>query len=313
MKLNLNNVGCFSASEITLDGNFISIIGDNLTGKSLILDSLYLALTGTFPINYNEHINSGFKILPFDISKESSIAFYPTNEKSDCFEYKYSKLFGVWKQLKDNTPDDGIIIYALQDGSFVLWDSLINSNKKNKNRETNSPFVLTEKDLLKGIDKKFIGLNNKITFWKNNSNQSYINEFETLLNMVFINSDIKIGEPIRISVTDCIDYPIININGLSNIISRLPCGIKRIIELVFLIYLSQRERKQYYKILGIEENKMPEYIILIDDIEYGISQNTIDEILTGLKNLLVYNDMKLFLTSRKDNELFDNKIKISIN
>lgn len=311
MKLKLNNIGCFQETEIIFNDKFNAIIGDNCTGKSLILDALFLSLTGTFPINYNDNINSGFKILPFDITKESSIEFY-TADNNEFFNYKYSKIFGVWKQIKDNTPDDGIIIYAMQDGSFVLWDSLINSNKKNKNRETNSPFVLTEKDLFKGIDKKFVGLNKKISFWKNHINTEYINEFENLLNMIFINSNIKVGETRRISVTDCTDYPSIDINNLNYIMFRLPCGIKRIIELIFLIYISKKERIQYQKLLGIDTLSIPKYTLLIDDIESGMSYNSVCEILTGFKQLLNYNNIELFVSSRNDYVLFDNKINISI-
>lgn len=313
VKLNLNNVGCFLEKEIIFNDKLNLIIGNNLKGKSLILDALFFSLTGIFPKNYNDNINAGFKIIPLNNKNNSSIILSLDGNKDNEFEYLYSKPLSVWKQIKDNTPDDGIIIYAMQDGSFVLWDSLINSNKRNKNREHVEPLILTEKNIFNGIERKFLGLNTKINYWKINSDNSYIEEFENILNIIFIKSKIKIGESKRLDVSTCIDYPTIVINDFTHLIHRLSFEIKRIIELMFLIYLSKEERIQYQKILGLENDKIPVYNILIDDVELGLSQETINEFFIGFKKFLDCNNINTFLTTRADNTLIDDKSKIFIN
>lgn len=304
MKLILNNVGCFDKKEIKFRDKLNLIVGNNYSGKSLVLDALFYSLTGVFPNIINENVSSGFRLSQKDPKKESNVLFYVGEEE---FEYQYSKIFDVWKQMKEKTPDNGIIIYAMQDGSFVLWDSLINASKKCKNRETNSPLVLTDKNILAGVDKKFIGVFNKVTDWKKNFNQEYVEEFESLLNLIFIDSKIKVEQSRRINVLECTEYPVISVNGNSYFIHKLSHGIKRIIELIFLIYLSKKERLQYEKLLGVDEGVVPNYTIIIDDIENGLSNKTVAEITNGIKNLLEFNNFNLIISSRNNINL-ENKI-----
>ena len=120
--LRTENVG--PAKEMTLEfGNRLNILtGDNGLGKSFILDMAWWAMTRRWPAELNPKLLFGNKALPRNKS-EGRISFsFEAETATERYTSVFNSGFQAWLGRKGRPANPGLVIYAMSDGSYAVWD-----------------------------------------------------------------------------------------------------------------------------------------------------------------------------------------------
>lgn len=96
------------------------ITGDNATGKTLLLDCIWAALTGSWPAEANPAIGPRLPAAPRDPAATGTIeAGYGKDERAERLRTVYDPQSGEWTPAARR--HDGIVVYALDNGSVGVW------------------------------------------------------------------------------------------------------------------------------------------------------------------------------------------------
>lgn len=131
---NLKITGVGPAPNKTMELNFgrrLNLLtGDNGLGKSFLLDIIWWALTRKWPCEVNPSLVSGNKAIPYVSDKKTgypsnaSICFTIDGKKGKPFSYetRWNHKDQNWTGLSGRPLSPGLILYAMFDGSFAVWD-----------------------------------------------------------------------------------------------------------------------------------------------------------------------------------------------
>lgn len=131
---NLKITGVGPAPNKTMELNFgrrLNLLtGDNGLGKSFLLDIIWWALTRKWPCEVNPSLVSGNKAIPYVSDKKTghpsnaSICFTIDGKKGKPFSYetRWNPKDQNWTGLSGRPLSPGLILYAMFDGSFAVWD-----------------------------------------------------------------------------------------------------------------------------------------------------------------------------------------------
>lgn len=133
------------------------ITGDNGLGKSFLLDVAWWALTRKWPQDLNAGLTSGYSARPTDPSKKATIKFEVDSKTAGVVDYEstYSVLDQAWQGRSGRPWNPGLVIYALADGGFAVWDPARNYWKKVKDADVQQDrvpaYVFSSKDVWEGL------------------------------------------------------------------------------------------------------------------------------------------------------------------
>jgi len=128
--LRLSNVG--PASKLAVDfGERLNLLtGDNGLGKSFLLDVGWWAMTRAWPAEVNPGITVGMPMLPAGPG-DASIEFAFTSVSTvKRYTSKFSRADQSWIGSRGRPGNPGLVLYAMSDGSFALWDPARNYWRK---------------------------------------------------------------------------------------------------------------------------------------------------------------------------------------
>lgn len=274
-RLELHNVGPTDYINMQLSPRINIITGDNGLGKTFLMDCAWWALTNTW---------TGDMARPKypDGSKKSTISFdiAGKNKRSQSLTVLYDNRNFSWKRNANNDTIPGLIVYALVDGSYAIWDPAKVSSKQVN--------VFSKKQVWDGYNNVIEGLIRDWVKWQNTP-EKY--PFEILTNVLKEMSppDMGVLEP---GAPDKIPFDIREIPTIKYPYGTVPvtnssAGVGRIITLAYLIVWAWNEHKENCKYRGMKPDSR--IVVMVDELEAHLHpkwQRTILPALTEIQKYL---------------------------
>lgn len=254
-KIELTNVGPCDHVEMLLSSRLNIITGDNGLGKTFLMDCAWWALTNTWTSNearpkYPEG------------SKRASISYAIAGKSKVATEKKvlYDNKNLTWKRAADTATIPGLIIYALVDGSYAVWDP-----SKSRTQSSNSN-VFTRRQVWNGQDGSIEGLIRDWVKWQDRPEKHPFEVFTQVLAKMSPPDmgTLTPGSPIRIP-NDSREIPTIQYPYGVVPVTNSSAGVGRIVTLAYLIVWAWNEHKENCKLRGIKPDSR--IVIMIDELE----------------------------------------------
>jgi len=279
--LELLNVGPAPKMKLELAPRLNLITGDNGLGKSFLLDVAWWALTRKWPQDLNANLTSGYAARPTDVTKKATIEFEVGSKTGDVrYESPYVVDEQAWKGKSGRPWNPGLVIYALADGGFAVWDPARNYWKKKGNidvQERLPAYVFSSKEVWDGLQVSVDGKLTQVSNGLVSDWASWIREGKddakrmaavlALLAPSAGNEALKPGDTFaRLSVNDARDIPTVHMGyGQDVPILYASLGVRRIAALAYMLSWAWREHLIASRQLGQEASSR--IVMLFDEIE----------------------------------------------
>ena len=293
-KLHLKKVGPADEMVLALKPRLNLLTGDNGLGKSFLLDIAWWALTRRWPQSLNKALVSGYVARP-ESAKEGSIAFTVQGKtgKDVRYESTFSARDEAWSGKAGRPYNPGLVLYAMADGGFAVWDPARNYWKKEGNQDVQErvpAYVFSPRDVWDGLrdpqrGQLCNGLLSDWAGWQKENGQA----FQQLCAVLEKLSDAE-GQPLRpgplarISLDDARDIPTLQTAyGKYVPVLHASSGVRRIIALAYLLVWSWQEHAKAAQLIG--EETTPQVIFLLDEIEAHLHPRWHRVIVSALLNV----------------------------
>lgn len=151
VKFNRKNVGPMEDKELSFGSHINVFTGDNSLGKSFLLDLLWFGLTRVWPADLNRRLSQGLPARPRNILLETSKLEYvfraPGKKPTKRLSFTYDKDRMNWKAGQGNKHKAGLVIYAMADGSYAVWDPIKNYSSDEQDKPEYQAYVLSPSEL----------------------------------------------------------------------------------------------------------------------------------------------------------------------
>ena len=275
--LELTNVG--PAQKMRLDfGERLNLItGDNGLGKSFLLDIAWWALTRKWPAEVNPRLTAGKMALPSGTADASIDLSFSGKIRNDSFTSRFDRREQAWSVRRGRPANPGMVLYAMSDGSFSVWDSARNYRPEKRGSEgfdRPPAYVFSPNEIwdgLPGTEGKWHcnGLIRDWASWQKEDGASF-RSLRSVMDALSNSSDqverIIPGELTRISLDDVRDMPTIRMPYRQDVaVAHASAGIRRIMALAYALVWTWEEHSQASKLLG--EDTADQVVFLVDEIE----------------------------------------------
>lgn len=279
--LQLTNVGPAPQMNLELGSRLNLITGDNGLGKSFLLDVAWWALTRKWPQDLNDKLTSGYAARPTDLSKKATIELVVESQAGDVkYESPYVVAEQAWKGKAGRPWNPGLVIYALADGGFAVWDPARNYWKKQGGIDVQDrlpAYVFSAKEVWDGlrvtVDGKSLQVSNGLVAdwasWirEGQGDAKRMADVLALLAPTVGNESVKPGDSFaRLSLNDSRDIPTVRMGyGQEVPILYASLGVRRIAALAYMLSWAWREHIIAAKQLG--QSPSPRVVMLFDEVE----------------------------------------------
>lgn len=272
--LRLSGVG--PAPELEMDfGDRLNVItGDNGLGKSFLLDIAFWAMTRRWPAEINPRLTSGRSAVPRE-GEEGEIGFAFTGEtRIKAYESRFDRRARAWTGPPGRPANPGLVLYAMADGGFALWDPKRNYWRTQAGidvQERRPAYVFAPQDVWDGLsDEQGIycnGLIRDLAAWQREQGAAWGHLTSVLKAMSPSPTEpLEMGELTRISLDDARAMPTIRMPyGQSVPVIHASAGIRRMLALAYLLVWAWQEHVEAARLLG--EPSSGQLVFLIDEIE----------------------------------------------
>lgn len=272
--LTTKNIGPMPEMELEFGNKLNVITGDNGLGKSFLLDVIWYTLTGSWPKEVNPKLSQGYMVRPHNDEGFMQITF--DSQKPPC-AFRFNFETQSWYLRKDSYfINKSMVIYAMSDGSFALWDAQRRGNvdfvplQWRETLHLSAPFVFSSQEVWNGLesDKKDWICNGLLRDWANwqrENKEPFALLQAVLASLSPIDEPIGIGELTRVSIDDVRDIPTIKTPYGEVPVVHASSGIKRILLLAYLLTWAKVENAVAAKL----RNKTPaeSIVFLVDELE----------------------------------------------
>lgn len=279
--IHLKNVGPAPEMTMELAPRLNLITGDNGLGKSFLLDVAWWVLTRKWPQDLNTTLTSGYAARPTNIKEPASIAFELVSKTGRVkYESPYVPSEQAWKGKAGRPWNPGLVIYALADGGFAVWDPARNYWKKQGQidvQERLPAYVFSSKDVWDGLRVSVDGKltqpsNGLVADWaswirEDKDDAKRMADVLALLAPTVGNDPLKPGKGFaRLSVNDARDIPTVHMGyGQDVPILYASLGVRRIAALAYMLSWAWREHLVASEQLGQEASSR--VVMLFDEVE----------------------------------------------
>ena len=275
-ELHLRKVGPCDALDLELKPRLNLITGDNGLGKSFLLDIAWWAMTRQWPRSLNKALVSGYVARPHSV-KEGSIEFVVEGKANKAVRYKssFSAREEKWIGKAGRPHNPGLVLYAMADGGFAVWDPARNYWKKVGGEDVQDrvpAYVFSPRDVLDGLKdaergQLCNGLLSDWAGWQKEGGAAYKQLCSVLAKLSESDAEpLKPGPLTRVSLDDARDIPTLEMAyGKAVPVLHASSGVRRIIALAYLLVWSWQEHLTASAL--IEEDTTPQVVFLIDEIE----------------------------------------------
>lgn len=275
-KLTLINVGPCDRAEMELSPRLNIITGDNGLGKTFLLDCAWWALTNTWAGNearpkYAEGSKRSY--ISFSISGKYKVS----TDKKVLYDNKNL----TWKRTADTATIPGLIVYALVDGSYAVWDpSKVSDSSENIS-------VFSKGQVWNGQGNRIEGLIRDWVRWQNTPEKYPFEVFKQVLSQMsppdigpLVPGDaVRVPNDSREIPTIIYPYGVVPVTNAS-------AGVSRIITLAYLMVWAWNEHKESCKLKGIKPDSR--IVVMVDELEAHLHPKWQRTILLALTSIQKY-------------------------
>jgi hypothetical protein len=212
------NVGPAPSLSLAFGQRLNLLTGDNGLGKSFLLDIAWWALTRRWPAEINPKLTTGRKALPSEVG-EASISFsFTAKSKREEYQSTFARREQSWTGRPGRPANPGLVLYAMADGSFALWDPHRNYWRTQGEldiQERLPAYVLSPSEVWDGLasgDGSWLcnGLIRDLASWQKEKGAAF-KHLKAVLKALSPSPDeiLTLGELTRISLDDARDIPTI--------------------------------------------------------------------------------------------------------
>ena len=274
--LHLRKVGPSDELKLELMPRLNLITGDNGLGKSFLLDIAWWAMTRRWPQSLNKSLVSGYVARP-QSAKEGRIEFVVKGKTGKDVRYAstFSPRDEAWTGKAGRPHNPGLVLYAMADGGFAVWDPARNYWKKVGDEDVQDrvpAYVFSPIEVWDGLkDPKrgqlCNGLLSDWAGWQKEGGEPFRQLCSVLAKLSESEAQpLEPGPLTRISLDDARDMPTLKTAyGKAVPVLHASSGVRRIIALAYLLVWSWQEHIKAAEL--IEEDTTPQVVFLIDEIE----------------------------------------------
>ena len=273
--LKLYNIGPAPFMSLEYGERLNVITGDNGLGKSFLLDVAWWAMTRKWPAEVNSNLTSGKMARPtFEGEGKIKFSFSGLSTTENTGESFFDKDSQSWSSRGvGRPPNPGLVLYAMSDGSFAVWDPIKNYWKPEvESTERAASYVFSPKEVWDGLSDKqgnwlCNGLIRDWASWQKENGKAF-ELLKKVLETLSSNENEKLlpGELTRVSLDDARDIPTIKMPyGKDVAVLHASSGVRRIIALAYFLVWAWDEHEKASKLTG--KKLTPQITFLIDEIE----------------------------------------------
>lgn len=303
--LKMTNVGPSPSMELDLGERLNLMTGDNGLGKSFLLDIAWWSLTRKWPAEINPKLTAGKKALPAGPG-DATISFSFTGKsKKESYESSYLRKEQAWAGRPGRPTNPGLVLYAMADGSFAVWDPARNYWRTQDGldvQDRRPAYVFSPNEVWDGLpasDGTWLcnGLIRDWAGWQKEKGQSfkYLKDVLKVLSPSAMET-LQPGELTRISLDDVRDMPTIRMPyNLDVAVVHASSGMRRIIALAYFLVWAWDEHQKAAK--QLQEPSTNQIIFLIDEVESHLhpswQRNIVPALLSVMGKLAKSADVQL--------------------
>tara|TARA_R110000796_G_scaffold195079_1_gene311568 strand:- start:8339 stop:9613 length:1275 start_codon:yes stop_codon:yes gene_type:complete len=303
-ELNLTNVGPASLMELEFGERLNLVTGDNGLGKSFLLDIAWWSMTRKWPAELNNSLTVGKKVRPLP-KKDGEISFTFTGKsKDERYTSNYQPREEAWTGRAGRPANPGLVLYAMSDGSFAVWDPARNywQTKNNVDVQERRPaFVFSPADVWDGLENEGSVLCNGLVqdwaTWQKEDGEAF-KLLKKVLKVLSPNDKEAMvpGKLGKLSLDDVRDIPTLTMPYRQDVlVLHASSGMKRVMALAYFLVWAWLEHRKAADHLG--EDPTHQVVFLIDEVESHLHpswQRTIVPALLGvMKELTRRPDVQL--------------------
>lgn len=274
-KLKLTNVGPAPSMELNFGDRLNVFTGDNGLGKSFLLDIVWWTLTRKWPSEINPLLTGGKTAIPSAQGKATIDFAFTSKTGKESYISTYNKRGQVWTGRSGRPANPGLVLYAMSDGSFAVWDPARNYWQKKGGmdiQERRPAYVFSPTEVWDGLlSESGTWLSNGlIRDWANWQKEAGAT-FRLLKKILKAlssseNEELCPGKLTRVNLEDARDMPTITMPYNQDVpVVHASSGMRRIIALSYFLVWAWEEHRQAAKQIGEKETR--QVVFLIDEIE----------------------------------------------
>jgi len=271
----MSNVGPAPKMELEFGKRLNLLTGDNGLGKSFLLDIAWWSMTRKWPAEINPKLTAGKKALPAS-DGEAKISFSFTGKtREESYESSFLRKEQTWSGRPGRPVNPGLVLYAMSDGSFAVWDPHRNywiTRAGLDVQERVPAYVFSPKEVWDGLQDEKGGwlCNGLIRDWAGWQKErgAPFKHLKQVLEVLSPSANEKLepGSLTRISLDDVRDIPTIRMPYQQEVaVVHASSGMRRIMALAYFLVWAWEEHKQAAKQLG--EPATRQITFLVDEIE----------------------------------------------
>lgn len=277
--LRLRNVGPTPKLELTLAPRLNLITGDNGLGKSFLLDAAWYCLTRRWPQELNPGLSSGAMALPRLRAEEAELAFRVDGDQQQQKDYSCS--FNLeeeaWIGKAGRPVNPGLVLYAMADGAFAVWDPARNAwHHKGPidTPEKTKAYVFSNREVWKGLanpnsERGWLcnGLVRDWAGWQRENGEAFA-QLKRVLAVLSSDPEVPLqpGPLVRLRRDDALDYPTLQSrSGPPVPVVHASAGVRRILALAYLLVWAWQEHLRASELLVRPPAR--QMIVLVDEVE----------------------------------------------
>lgn len=277
-QIKLSNVGVAPEMIFNFSKRLNLITGDNGLGKSFLLDVAWWSMTRTWPAQINPSLIGGKMARPFTPGK-ATISFTLDGKRKRAAEYTccFGRKEQAWLGSSGRPLMPGLVLYAMADGSYAVWDPARNYWQLNGNidvQERMPAYVFNPSEIWNGL---YIGRSNEakclsqgflydINNWKLKNSTEWKLFSKILKELSPEGEAIIIGDSRRIDLEESRDIPTIRSPYVKDLpIVYASSAMKRILAMAYCLVWAWKEHLEASAML--DQKPANNIIFLIDEIE----------------------------------------------
>lgn len=303
--LKLHNLGPASSLELTLSPRLNLITGDNGLGKSFLLDVAWWAMTRKWPAEINPLLTAGQKAIPRQ-SGEATIDFsFSGKSKDEQYLSTYQRREQAWTGRSGRPSNPGLVVYAMADGSFAVWDPARNYWRTQNDVDVQDrppAYVFTPAQVWNGLPGESgnwlcNGLIRDWASWQREGGETF-KHLKAVLNVLSPSAQEPLvpGDLTRISPDDVRDMPTLRMPyGNDVAVLHASSGMRRIMALAYFLVWCWSEHQQAAKLL--DEPTTNQAVFLVDEVESHLhpqwQRTVVPALLKVMQSLIVGAEVQL--------------------
>lgn len=276
--LHLQNVGPAPAMDLNLAPRLNLLTGDNGLGKTFLLNVAWFGLTRCWPQELNPGLSSGALALPRDRSQEALLTFAADGQQQEStVDFRFDREDETWISEAGRPVNPGLVLYAVADGAFALWDPARNTTRKGSSsggREKRRAFVFSSQEVWWGMvapaDRHSWLCDGLIRDWANwqRDNGAPFAQLQQVLKVLSPNESrpLRPGPLQRLRSDTTTMYPtVVGPDDVPVPVVHASSGVRRILAWAYMLVWAWQEHQQASQLLAKPPSR--QMLVLVDEVE----------------------------------------------